>query len=154
MIIEVISQKNTDLLEQRMSDKLVCIVLYYSDTCYHCNMMKSEWTKFETKYKNNNNCIIAKVEAQNMNLLNNKPIIMGYPSIYKYGNGTKKEYNGDRSCDDLVQFAGVKKSTTKTKTKRKSSKKGKSSKGKASKGKSSKGKSTKKPSKGKARKSK
>ena len=152
MIIEVISQKNADLLEQRMSDKLVCIVLYYSDTCYHCNMMKSEWTKFETKYKNNNNCIIAKVEAQNMNLLNNKPIIMGYPSIYKYGNGTKKEYNGDRSCDDLVKFAGVKKSTTKTK--RKSSKKGKSSKGKASKGKSSKGKSTKKPSKGKARKSK
>ena len=128
MIIEVSSQKNADLLEEKMNETKVCIILYYSLNCIHCKLMLPEWHKLEKKYKNNNNCIVAKVESENMNLLHNKPFMVGYPTIHKYKNGTKEEYNGDRSCEDLVKFANVKKTSKKTKTKTKGEKESKSSK--------------------------
>lgn len=127
MIINVITKKDANLLEKKINDKTNCIVLYYSETCFYCKMMKPEWNKFENKHKNNNDIIIANVEAQNMNLLNSKPMIMGYPTIYKYKNGIEKEYKGDRSCSDLEKFSNIKpKSKSKPKTKRKTKSKSKS----------------------------
>jgi len=153
MIIDVNSQNNADLLEEKMNETNVCIILYYSLNCIHCKLMLPEWKKLEKKYKNNNNCVVAKVESENMNLLHNKPFMLGYPTIHKYKNGTKEEYNGDRSCEDLVRFANVKETSKKTKKKgKKASKSGKHSTGKKGKkasksGKSSTGKKRKKTTK-------
>ena len=118
MFINVNSQSKSKLLDKYMNNNIVCIVLYYSDTCFYCKMMQPEWTKFEKKYNNNNDCVVAKVESINMDLLSNRPNIMGYPTICKYVNGKKTEYSGDRSCSDLVKFANIK-SKEKSKTNKK-----------------------------------
>ena len=131
MIIDVNSQNNADLLEEKMNETNVCIILYYSLNCIHCKLMLPEWKKLGKKYKNNNNCVVAKVESENMNLLHNKPFMLGYPTIHKYKNGTKEEYSGDRSCEDLVRFANVKKESMKAnKQEKKGTKSSKSSNGK------------------------
>ena len=51
MIINVNSQSKSKLLEKYLDSNIICIILYYSDNCFYCKMMKPEWTKFENKYR-------------------------------------------------------------------------------------------------------
>ena len=123
MIINVLKVNDAKLLKEKMNSKTVCIVLYYSENCIYCKMMMPEWNKFESKYADNDKCIIVKVESQNLYLLDNKPDIMGYPSIFKYIKGNKTEYKGDRSCEDLEKFSNIKpKPLKKSKVKKTNSK--------------------------------
>ena len=120
------------------------VVLYYAEWCGHCSQMKPEWNKLENKHSNSNDIVVAKVEQQHLELLNNKPEIRGYPTIFKNKNNNLEEYQGERNCEGFEQFINVKSSKKgkARKSSKKSSVKGKSGKaGKAGKSGSVKGKS-------------
>ena len=146
MIIHVVTKEDANLLEEKMKDNKVCIVLYYMNGCYYCENMKEEWNKFEKKHSSNEKCNIGKVEMSNLNLLDQQPEIQGYPTICKYVNGKREDFMGERTVDEFSRFANLKK-TKSTKKSRKKSKKGKSKKGKSKKGKSKKAKFKKEKSK-------
>ena len=142
MIIHVVTKEDANLLEEKMKDNKVCIVLYYMNGCYYCENMKEEWNKFEKKHSSNEKCNIGKVEMSNLNLLDQQPEIQGYPTICKYVNGKREDFMGERTVDEFSRFANLKK-TKSTKKSRKKSKKGKSKKAKFKKEKSKKAKSKK-----------
>lgn len=150
MFIHVLNKDDANLLEKRMSDEKVCIVLYYMDGCYFCENMKPEWTKFEKKYNNHKTCTVSKIEASNMDLLTKKPEIAGYPTICKYINGKREDFNADRTETEFSNFVEIsikpKKSKKSTKDKKTKASKGKkkSTKGMEKKKKKKKKKSSKK----------
>lgn len=83
------------------------IVLYYSDMCYYCNMLKPTWFKLCSSLKNNKDAIIINAESNNIKHLKEKykEKITGYPTILKYSKGKKNsEYNGERDLGDLKKF--------------------------------------------------
>jgi thiol-disulfide isomerase/thioredoxin len=84
MKLEVNSKETANELESNISNNVVCIVLYHMNGCMYCETMIPEWYKFANKYESNKNIVIATIEREYLNLLNNKPDIMGYPTIYKY----------------------------------------------------------------------
>ena len=107
MLINVINKDDANLLEKRMNDEKVCIVLYYMDGCFFCENMKPEWTKFEDKYNNHKTCTISKIEASNIDLLTKKPEIAGYPTICKYINGKREDFNAERTDSEFSKFAEI-----------------------------------------------
>ena len=148
MIIHVVTKEDANLLEEKMKDNKVCIVLYYMNGCYYCENMKEEWNKFEKKHSSNEKCNIGKVEMSNLNLLDQQPEIQGYPTICKYVNGKREDFMGERTVDEFSRFANLKNTKSKKpKSKKAKSKKAKSEKGKSKKTKSEKGKSRKAKSK-------
>jgi hypothetical protein len=157
MFIHVLNKDDANLLEKRMSDDKVCIVLYYMDGCYFCENMKPEWTKFEKKYNNHKTCTVSKIEASNMDLLTKKPEITGYPTICKYVKGKREDFNADRNETEFSNFAEIsikpKKSKKSTKGKKKSTK-GKKTKASKGKKKSAKGMEKKKKKKKSSKKKK
>ena len=107
MLIIVENNEDASLLDTKMNDNNMCIVFYYMNGCFYCEQMKEEWNKFETQYSNNPTCTIGKVEAQNMDLLVNKPEINGYPTISKYINGKREDFTEDRTLENLIKFGNI-----------------------------------------------
>lgn len=104
MFIQVFNKDDANLLEKRMRDKNICVVLYYMNGCFFCENMKSEWEKFESKYIKDKYCTVSKIEASNIDLLSKRPDISGYPTICKYINGKREDFNGERTEKALTKF--------------------------------------------------
>lgn len=120
MIIHVKNLDDIKLLNNKIKDKHVTVIFYFMEGCFHCDNMKPAWHKFEKMYENDENNTIAMVESNHIQHLEDKPYIVGFPTIYKYGNNHPIEYSGDRSTKSFVKFAGIKtpKKTSKKKTKK------------------------------------
>ncbi len=86
----------------------VKLCFFYMDGCGHCDRFMPTWNKL----KENNVCTLYECESDNQNnsreakeiesQLNTQ--ISSYPSIYLEVNGKYKEYQGDRSYEDVVNF--------------------------------------------------
>lgn len=108
-IIELNSQNfNKDNIKELLSKK-ICMVGIFSKFCIHCQNMKPEWMRLKNKLKNTKcNGILLEIDSDQLNyldypILNNN--IKGYPSIMLFKNGKlKKEYNGNRSSNDMFKF--------------------------------------------------
>jgi hypothetical protein len=114
MKLEVNSKETANELESNISNNVVCIVLYHMNGCMYCETMIPEWYKFANKYESNKNIVIATIEREYLNLLNNKPDIMGYPTIYKYTNNNATVYNGKRNIKGFEGFSNIKATKTST----------------------------------------
>ena len=105
------------------------LVKYYADWCGHCKTMQPEWNSFKIKNKNNIN--IAEIESDAIDLMKNKPDIMGFPTVRLYHNGTKiSDLKGERNAGNIANFlnnnmvknkigGGIVKNRNKTKKKKK-----------------------------------
>jgi thioredoxin-like negative regulator of GroEL len=80
------------------------IVLFFAQGCGYCKRMMPEWKKFKTSSP----ISIGEVPAEQMseyNPLHNEGNIVGYPTIRLYNKGKLvKEYDGDRSKNDIMRF--------------------------------------------------
>lgn len=80
------------------------LVLFFAHGCGYCKRMMPEWNKF----KNVSPISIGEVPAEQMseyNPLENEENIVGYPTIRLYNKGKLvKEYDGDRSKEDIMKF--------------------------------------------------
>ncbi len=100
-----------------------CLVSIFSKSCIHCKIMKPEWNMFKKKLKNiNSNLILFDIDYNYLNNIDNSILknIAGLPSILIFkNNNIFKEYNGDRTCNDLLKFITPYIKSTKLKTKKK-----------------------------------
>jgi thiol-disulfide isomerase/thioredoxin len=84
------------------------LVLLYMDGCGYCEMLKPAWKDAIKEINKDNIMIIGEVESKlSKDLpLKVKDSIKGYPTIQVLQNGKiKKTYEGDRSTNDIVNFA-------------------------------------------------
>ena len=125
MIIHVQNLDDVRLLENKMMNEYATVVFYFMEGCFHCDNMKPAWHKFEKMYENDENNTIAMIESNHIQHLENKPDIIGFPTIIKYKNNNPIEYSGDRSTKSFKIFANIK-SSKKSKSKPKSKPKAKS----------------------------
>ena len=125
-VISVLGENDLQSFENLMNNKgsgkksdCVVLVWFYADWCGHCQAMKDEWQKLESKcsQKENNHLKIAKVKDTMIPLLKNKPQVQGYPTLKLYKNGNEVEdYQGSRSSDELLNYLNS--NTKKPKTKK------------------------------------
>ena len=80
------------------------IVLFFAHGCYWCDKLRPEWDNFA------NNSPIDYSEVSSDEMVNYTPSpkedrVKGYPTIRLYNKGTLvKEYDGDRSQQDILKF--------------------------------------------------
>ena len=106
--ISITPENVTDYEKTVQTQHIPSLVKFYSSTCGHCTDMQPAWNAL----KNNdaiNNMNIAVIEVRNDTLDSLKHEttkgVKGFPTIRVVINGTlKKEYDGDRSTDDMVNF--------------------------------------------------
>ena len=108
MIIHVKNLDDIRLLENKMMNDFTTVVFFFMDGCFHCENMKPSWNKFEKMYENDENNTIAMIESNHIQHMENKPDIIGFPTIFKYKNNHPIEYSGDRSTKSFVKFADIK----------------------------------------------
>lgn len=111
----------------------------FSDNCIHCQNMKPEWDKLKHRFNNDNSKAgMVELNSDILDKVNNSNIkrkINGFPTIMIIKKGKPyKEYNGNRSSDDMYNFCKLhltekksKKSKKGKKSKRRKSKRGKKS---------------------------
>jgi len=77
------------------------ITYYYMEQCGHCKRFTPAWDMFSKKYSNSNlKC--NKIEAHEKD---SSVVIKGYPTvILSKPDGTKIEFNGERSENGLINF--------------------------------------------------
>lgn len=88
------------------------MVMFYMPGCYHCDMMKPEWKKFEKKMEERysedsaeESPGLAMVNSNHMSGTTGSERVSGFPTVLLLENGkVKSEYEGDRTADDLVRF--------------------------------------------------
>jgi protein disulfide-isomerase-like protein len=95
--------ESEDLDEQVKEGKKV--VLFYADWCGHCKKLKPVWEKAAEKVNKEEKRMIMvncgddkKGDSDIMSKYN----IKGYPTIMIFEDGEHKEYNGERTLDDLL----------------------------------------------------
>lgn len=79
------------------------IYWFYSKTCGHCIRMESDWEKFTTMCP-------ANIKVEKINIVENQPMaraygVNGVPYIVREEYGRRYVYEGDRTAQDLYNFA-------------------------------------------------
>jgi len=95
--------KGADLDEQVKEGKK--LVLFYVDWCGHCKNLKPTWDKAAEK-ANKEEKRMLKVNCDGDEDLS-KYDIKGYPTIMIFDEGEHKEYNGERTMEDLLALVDV-----------------------------------------------
>lgn len=83
--------------------KYPSIVLFYTNWCKYSKLFFPIWNKFRDSCRGKKINLI-KVNCEDKGKFCKKFGIQGYPTVMLFDNGTKKEYTGERSVEDLQKF--------------------------------------------------
>lgn len=131
--MQIIELKNNAFDKNKIKQlltKKICLVGVFSKLCIHCQNMKPQWEYLKTKLKNSKcNGLLLEIDSDQLNYVDFSSLknsIKGFPSIMVFKNGKlAKEYNGNRTSNDMFKFFKPymvlinKKTAKKTKNKRK-----------------------------------
>merc|ERR1719316_804750 len=80
------------------------LVEFYAPWCGHCKQLAPIWDKLGEKFADSADIVIAKMDSTANELEDIK--IQGFPTIklFKKGENTVIDYNGERTLDGLVKF--------------------------------------------------
>lgn len=134
--MQIIELKNNAFDKNKIKQlltKKICLVGVFSKLCIHCQNMKPQWEYLKTKLKNSKcNGLLLEIDSDQLNYVDFSSLknsIKGFPSIMVFKNGKlAKEYNGNRTSNDMFKFFKPymvlinKKTAKKTKNKRKKTK--------------------------------
>jgi thiol-disulfide isomerase/thioredoxin len=110
------SAGNSALLDKYVAEGKCVFVLIYMDGCGPCNATRPEWAKLKhtlsSKYKNNNNVVIADVNSDALEGITNIKNVRGFPTmrmICKKGELKEdfeegKHLNKTRTADAFIEW--------------------------------------------------
>tara|TARA_B100000242_G_scaffold285786_1_gene250624 strand:- start:813 stop:1232 length:420 start_codon:yes stop_codon:yes gene_type:complete len=89
--------------------KKTCLVGVFSKLCIHCQNMKPQWEFLKKKLKKSKcNGLLLEIDSNQLNYVDYSSLtnsIKGFPSIMVFKKGKLvKEYNGNRSSNDMFKF--------------------------------------------------
>lgn len=86
------------------------LVEFYAPWCGHCKNLAPVYEKVAEAFKNEPNCVIAKVDADSEKELGQRFGVGGYPTIKFFSKTNKggEEYHSGRSEQDFIDFMNTK----------------------------------------------
>ncbi|KAL9975851.1 hypothetical protein ACROYT_G013061 [Oculina patagonica] len=86
------------------------LVEFYAPWCGQCKNLAPTYERVGNAFKNEPNCIVARVDADKERVLGEKYDISGYPTIKFFPKDNKygEEYSGGRSEQDFIDFLNEK----------------------------------------------
>ena len=108
-IIEInTSNINKESITKILSSK-ICLIGVFSKLCIHCKNMKPQWKLLKKKLKKFNcNALLFEIDSDQLNHIGYDTLtknINGLPSIMVFKKGKLiKEYNGNRTSEDMFNF--------------------------------------------------
>ena len=108
-IIEInTSNINKESITKLLSSK-ICLIGVFSKLCIHCKNMKPQWKLLKKKLKKFNcNALLFEIDSDQLNHIGYDSLtknVNGLPSIMVFKRGKLiKEYNGNRTSEDMFKF--------------------------------------------------
>ena len=99
---------NKESIKKLLSNK-ICLIGVFSKLCIHCKNMKPQWKLLKKKLKKFNcNALLFEIDSDQLNHIGYDSLtknVNGLPSIMVFKKGKLlKEYNGNRTSDDMFKF--------------------------------------------------
>lgn len=92
------------------------LIEFYAPWCGHCKKLDPVYKKLGKKFKDNNEIVIAKMDAIANDVPNGKYKVEGFPTLYwapKNSKDDPEKYAGGRELDDLLKYVKEKTSVAK-----------------------------------------
>jgi len=93
-----------DTFEDKILSTDYVFVEFYAPWCGHCKRLEPEYEIVATNFKDDENVVIAKVDATQHVGVSTKYAIRGYPTLKLFVKGNPVEYEGGRTADEITQW--------------------------------------------------
>jgi len=110
------------ILDSTNFDKIVLdsskhvLVEFYAPWCGHCKKLAPIWEKLSSVFKNDNDVVIANIDADKFGDVGSKYGVSGFPTLKFFPKDTKGgvAYEGGRELSDFVKYINEKAGTKRT----------------------------------------
>jgi protein disulfide-isomerase A6 len=110
----VVDLEGTNFDEIVIKSQKSVLVEFYAPWCGHCKRLAPEWEKLAKAFSNEQNVVIAKVDATGSQELAARYQVSGYPTLIFFSATDKdvpEPYDGGRDLEELVAFINKKTGT-------------------------------------------
>ncbi|KAI6654100.1 Protein disulfide isomerase-like 2-1 [Oopsacas minuta] len=99
-----LTPSNFDMIVQDVNKDV--LVEFYAPWCGHCKNLAPVYEKLGTAFKNEENCVVARIDADAHRDIGQRYEVSGFPTLkfYPKDNKVGEPYNGGRTAEDFVQF--------------------------------------------------
>ncbi|KAH6820115.1 thioredoxin family protein [Perilla frutescens var. hirtella] len=110
--VVVLTPENFDQIV--LDEKKDVLVEFYAPWCGHCKNLAPTYEKFATAFKQDEDVVIANVDADKYKDIAEKYGVSGFPTLkfFPKNNKAGEEYDGGRDLDDFVSFINEKSGTS------------------------------------------